>query len=126
METTQIYEKVTELAEAITQSELFMEYKNCQQELLLDETFLALKDDFLKLKDAFEEVSRYGSYHPDLERVRKDYQKAKVELMSHQLFKRFKRIEKELDTMIFEIEEQIQAVVGIENKHKKSALKFMY
>jgi cell fate (sporulation/competence/biofilm development) regulator YlbF (YheA/YmcA/DUF963 family) len=126
METTQIYEKVTELAKAITESELFIAYKDCQSELLADETFLALKDHFLKLKEQFEEVSRYGNYHPDLDHVKKDYQKAKVELMSHQLFKRFKRIEKELDTMIFEIEEQIQAVVGIENKHKKSALKFMY
>jgi cell fate (sporulation/competence/biofilm development) regulator YlbF (YheA/YmcA/DUF963 family) len=126
METLKIYNKVSELAEALTQSELFIEYKTTQVQLLADASFQALLTLFSKKKLEYEEVTQYGSYHPDLERVKKDYQQAKVTLMTHPLFKRYKQVEKELDTLIYRVEEQIQQVVGIKDKHKKSSLKFLY
>lgn len=126
MDTTKIYIKAEELAETLQKSELYQEYKRCQKELLVDETFTSQFNAFQKKQEEFAEVSRYGTYHPDYQRVKKEYLDTKIILMDNALFKRFKRLEKEFETTIFQIEEALQAVVGITNKHKKSSLKFLY
>ena len=125
MDTTTIYIQAYELAEAIRNSDLFQTYKRLQVELTEDPEMNALMEQFKKKQEAFEEVNRFGSYHPDFGRVKKAYQDIKIELMKHHKFKHFKRIEKELETTIFQIEEALQQLVDVSNKHKKSTLKFM-
>lgn len=126
MDTTKIYIQAYELAEAIRKSKLFNKYKELQHDLMTDPEVKQLMDEFKKQQEAFEEASRFGSYHPDYDKVKKTYQQAKVKLMKHPKFKHFKRIERELETTIYEIEEALQQIVGITNKYKKSALKFVY
>lgn len=125
MDSNKIIEKTSELAKAITESDVFIEYKRLQKELLKDESFQKALTQFLKVKESYEEASKYGKYHPDLSKVMKEYQTVKIELMSHEGFKRFKQIERELELFIFQIEKQLKDIVGIKDKHNKSALKFM-
>lgn len=126
MDTTAILIKAYELADAICRSELFQTYKAYQQKVERDDEVQTLLQEFKKKQDAFEEMSRFGTYHPDYVRVKKEYQKAKIALMNHPTFNRYKRLEKEFETTLYHIEESLQAVIGISNRHKKSALKYLF
>lgn len=126
MDTMKLYDLATDLAQAITESETYQSFQTCQAQLMSDSTFLNLQDLFMKAQSQFEEVSRFGQYHPDYNRVKKDYQEAKINLMAYEPFRLYKTLEKELDQLVFSIENAIQTALGISNKHKKQALKYMY
>jgi cell fate (sporulation/competence/biofilm development) regulator YlbF (YheA/YmcA/DUF963 family) len=126
METNEILTKAYELADVIVHSDLYKSYKKYQQILKENEDVNQLLIIFHKEKERFEEASKYGKYHPDYEKIKNEYQLAKVNLMNNENFKMFKQLERQLETVVFEVEKQLRTLVGVKDKHNKSSLKFLY
>lgn len=125
MDTTTIYQKVLELVQVIKNSD---DYKKClklEEELLINQESSDLLNNFHKHKEKYEEAMKYGEYYPGLDKIKQDFQKAKVALMNNDLFKEYKMAEKKLDSIIFEIESKLRQVVNIKEKHNKSIIKFL-
>ncbi|WP_202081098.1 YlbF family regulator [Caldalkalibacillus salinus] len=98
-----------ELADQISRSDLAMEYHRCRRALNEDEDAQKTIKKFVKKKEEFEEVERFGRYHPDHDRVKKEMREVKREMDLHDKVVAFKKAEKELEKLLNEIS-QILAI----------------
>ncbi|MDE5978209.1 MAG: YlbF family regulator [Turicibacter sp.] len=79
-------------------------YKQLQHEMKASSEVLALINQFEKAKENYEEVARYGGkYHPDYKLISKQLMEAKSNLFQHDLIKKIKRCEKEIQALLDEI-----------------------
>ena len=69
-------------------------------------------EEFRKAKEKYEEVSKYSSYHPDLERVRTRLVKAKEALYTNSLVIRYKELEKEIQKKLNLVAQEIAEVIS--------------
>jgi cell fate (sporulation/competence/biofilm development) regulator YlbF (YheA/YmcA/DUF963 family) len=125
MQHMKLLEKTYELIDAIKNDETYKTYLQLQKALQEDSSFKDCLKQFQQHKEQFEEASKYGTYYPDYEKIKNNYQTIKVNLMNHPLFKHYKQVEKKLEVMVYTIEKGLMDVVGIQDKHKKSSLKYM-
>ncbi len=82
---------------------------------------------FNKMNEKYEEVIKYGKYHPDLAKVQKEFSKTKELLYTNPVIKEYKTIEKEIQTQLDVISKEIALAiskkvrypneVGLINKH---------
>lgn len=56
--------------------------------------------DFQKVKQKYEEAKTYGKYHPDLARYQKEYQMKKIAMMSNDVIKEYKELERSLQKLL--------------------------
>lgn len=98
-----LLEEIYDLSVSITSSEVFGEYINCKNILEQDASAQQLIKQFVKLKDEFEEVERFGKYHPDYDVVKAKMREMKRELDFHPNIAAFKKAERALDTLLYDI-----------------------
>ncbi|HEC2204643.1 TPA: YlbF family regulator, partial [Staphylococcus delphini] len=65
----QILDQTDDLADQIRHSELFDAYQKTKQALVEDREAQRLYGQFLKSKINYDEVQRFGRYHPDYQEV---------------------------------------------------------
>ncbi|WP_147802509.1 YlbF family regulator [Alkalicoccus halolimnae] len=92
-----------DLSDLITSSQVFQSYihvkrrvqddRECQQKLLY----------FQELKEKYEEVQRFGKYHPDFRSITAEVREYKRQLDTDPLLAEFKQTEKELHELLSEI-----------------------
>lgn len=111
MSTTTLWSEVliaaNELSEMFLQSEAFVQYRLCKQQLLADGMAQQLIKEFHDLKVRYEEVERFGVYHPDYKSVSTDIRQAKRKLDSHDVIAKFKKAESEVEEWLNEISRMI-------------------
>lgn len=83
--------------------------------------------DFSEAKVKYEEVSKYGKYHPDLKEVRNLLANCKETLFTNKVVSEYKRLEKEIQKTLDEVSRKIALSVspkikrpneiGLINKH---------
>lgn len=108
----ELFEQIEDLSSAITQSEIFHEYVDSKNKLNQDKEAQKLIKSFVVLKEQFEEVERFGKYHPDYDSVKKKMREKKRELDFHATIARFKKAERELDNLLYEISKIIAHTVS--------------
>lgn len=91
------------MAEMVLASEIYMQYKNTKAIVQSDIQAQEMIWDFNKRKDEFEEVQRFGKYHPDYNRVSKEVRELKRNLDLYDPIAQFKKAEKQLDELLSEI-----------------------
>jgi cell fate (sporulation/competence/biofilm development) regulator YlbF (YheA/YmcA/DUF963 family) len=95
--------KCNELVQIIVESEIFNTYIMFKNNLNNDENASSIIQKFTKIKDQYEEVQRFGKYHPDYNNTRKLMSEIKIELDTNLSISNFKRAEKELQKLLDEI-----------------------
>ncbi|MFS0861363.1 YlbF family regulator [Fredinandcohnia sp. 179-A 10B2 NHS] len=98
-----ILEEAENIASMILQSELADEYRSCLYKLQKDREAQRLINDFQKMKDKYEEVQRFGKYHPDFRTVSKETRELKRKLDLHETIAAFKKAEDDLQKILDEI-----------------------
>lgn len=98
-----ILEDSDELAQAILSSDIFQTYLICRDKLKIDETAQKLIEEFTSWKDKYEEVQRFGKYHPDYETVNERVRLKKREMDLHPTISAFKKAERELEKLLYEV-----------------------
>lgn len=101
-----------DLGEFILKSEEAQNYRQCRFTLDNDDEAQALIRDFIRRKDLFEDVERFGKYHPDYKRLNKEMREAKRTLDMNDKVAQFKKAEKEMESIINEISKVIAFAVS--------------
>ncbi|WP_413379991.1 YlbF family regulator [Alkalihalobacillus sp. 1P02AB] len=98
-----LIEEASDLAQAISESEVFVDYVIKKKQLEQDKEAQKAISDFNRLKDQYEEVQRFGKYHPDYKEVSSTIRQTKRKLDLIPTVMEFKKAEKELEQLLNEV-----------------------
>ncbi len=109
MDYTNVMSKVYDLVDIIKNSEEMKLIKELKKDI---ETNLSeILTRFDNAKDKYGEALKYGTYHPDLEKYKKEFSEIKTELFNNDLVKKYKELErtiqKKLDVILNEVKGNI-------------------
>ncbi|UEX89441.1 YlbF family regulator [Staphylococcus ratti] len=98
-----VLDKTDQLGDMIRASEVYHQYKEAQQALKNDETAQSLYQAFLTTRVAYNEVQRFGRYHPDYQQIMLETRRAKRQYEMHPTVITFKQAETALQQLIDEV-----------------------
>lgn len=107
-----ILEKTDKLANMILKSDVIDEYRRAYHQLQNDEEAQKLIAAFQKCKEDYEELERFGRYHPDYKHMMKNIRKTKRTMDMHESVARFKVAERKVQRFLDEISEYIAKSVS--------------
>ena len=110
-ETIEILDQIDVIIDKIKQSEPYVNFVKQSIILEQDKNAQSLIIAFNRLKEDFEEVSRFGKYHPDFSEKRRALNKAKKTLDMNESVIEFRRAEFQLQTMLDTV--LYEACIGI-------------
>ncbi len=112
MESVRLQSEAQQLAEMILQSETAENYRNCYKRLQEDEEAGRIIRSFIKIKEQYEDVQRFGKYHPDYREISRKMREIKRELDLNDKVADFKRAENELQSILDEVSVEIGTAVS--------------
>ena len=106
----ELCEKSRLLAKEIMEDDLFKELVECKK--TIDRIYQKEIEAFKTSEIKFDEVKKYGTYHPDYQKYKKAFMDAKNQLFGLDLVKRYKELErmfqKKLETISDTIKQSIK------------------
>lgn len=103
LESVKILDESEKLARMIVHSDIAQRYRDCLYKMNHDPETQKKIQRFVQLKEKYEEVERFGRYHPDYKTVMKEIRIAKREMDLDENVANFKRAETELQNILDEI-----------------------
>lgn len=103
-----LLDQAEELAEMILQSDVVEQYQICIYKLQSNQESQRKINTFIRLKDRYEEVQRFGKYHPDYKLVMGQIRDVKREMDLDELVAEFKRAENDLQHLL----DEVSVIVG--------------
>lgn len=103
MELINVADAADELGEMILQSEQAKQYRDCYDKLYTVESVKYKIFAFSRLKERYEDVQRFGRYHPDYKRIMMETRTAKREMDMDEHVAAFRRAETELQKLLDDI-----------------------
>ncbi|MED1202192.1 YlbF family regulator [Heyndrickxia acidicola] len=103
IERLEILDETKELANMVLQSEEAEEYRRFYYKLKNNTQSQIRISKFVKLKEQYEDVQRFGRYHPDYSLINKEVREAKREMDLDENVAGFRRAETALQSMLDEI-----------------------
>lgn len=107
MEHIDILDRAERLSEKILQSEVMHRYKEAHHRLYNDKTASELVHSFTSIKERYEEVERFGRYHPSYAEIMREVRAIKRKMDMHPYVAEFKLRERELQGFLDDISEVI-------------------
>jgi cell fate (sporulation/competence/biofilm development) regulator YlbF (YheA/YmcA/DUF963 family) len=112
MERVSILQQADSLAEMVLNSEIGESYLISLYKMRSDRVAQQKISRFTSLKDMYEEVQRFGKYHPDYKKINLETREAKRAMDLHQTIAEFKRAETDLQGVLDEISMKIGKAVS--------------
>ncbi|HJV46967.1 MAG TPA: YlbF family regulator [Bacillota bacterium] len=103
----EIMSAAQELADWILSSEEMKIYIEKKKALANDVTAQNKMTQFQKLKELYEEVERFGKYHPDYSRVSKEVRTMRKDLLALQSVSEFRSAENRMEEMLYQVSRTI-------------------
>lgn len=103
LERIEILENAELLSVMVLQSEVFAYYSSCLYKVRSSKDTQRKIKAFTKEKELYEEVQRFGRYHPDYQRVMKTIRELKREMDMDDNVAEFKKAENDLQALLDEI-----------------------
>lgn len=110
------------LAEIVKQSTVMQDYERAYIELQEDEVAQELIKDFNNMKSDYEDIQRFGTYHPDYREIMRKVRRAKRKMDMNDKVASFKIAERHLQNLLDDISELIAHSVSEEIKVPKDAV----
>ncbi|QPC46229.1 YlbF family regulator [Mangrovibacillus cuniculi] len=107
MERLEVLDTADALAEAILSSDIVEEYRLTYKELKTNKETQKKVKAFMYYKERYEEVVRFGKYHPDYKEVMKRIREVKREMDMDDCVAAFRRAETDLQQLLDEISVKI-------------------
>ncbi|MHA3118932.1 YlbF family regulator [Bacillus velezensis] len=101
-----------QLAGMILQSETAENYRDCYKRLREDEEAGRIIRSFMSVKEQYEDVQRFGKYHPDYREISRKMREMKRELDLNDKVAEFKKAETELQSLLDEISIELGTAVS--------------
>ncbi len=119
-ETVQLLDGAEHIGKMILQSDVVEHYRQCLYTFRQDQEAQALVAEFVKMKERYEEVQRFGRYHPDYKTVTKQTRELKRSVDLHETVIEFKKAENAVQKLLdevsvilgYSISEQIKVPTG--------------
>lgn len=105
-----------ELAKHILQSDIVEQYQISLYKLRSNKESQRKINSFIRLKDRYDEVQRFGKYHPDYKLVMGQIRDVKREMDLDDLVAEFKRAENDLQQLLDEVSKIVGHSVSINVK----------
>ncbi|NGP44364.1 YlbF family regulator [Bacillaceae bacterium SIJ1] len=112
MEAVSVLDRVDSFTNILIQSECAIAYREAKTQMDNDPEAQKLIRSFQDLKERYEEVQRFGHYHPDYKTVMKQMRDLKRELDTHPSIARYKQCEDNLQSLLTEIAQAIGGAVS--------------
>lgn len=119
MEYVSILDFTDELGQMVLHSDVMEDYHQKKLTLEQDEEAQRLIKAFLNIKDHYDDIQRFGKYHPDYQSIMKDVRQTKRAMDMHDTVAEFKIAERNLQNLLDEISEYIAGSVSLEIKVPK-------
>ncbi|KFN01810.1 YlbF family regulator [Bacillus clarus] len=110
LESVLVLDKAEELAKAIICSDIAEDYRKCYRALQEDLEAQTLIRQFTAMKERYEEVQRFGKYHPDYTFVSTNMRELKRSVDLHEKIAAFKKVENALQKLL----DEVSAAIGSE------------
>lgn len=111
-ERVQLLERAEGLAKMILKSDVAEQYRICLYKLKNNEESQRKINHFVSLKDLYEEVQRFGKYHPDYKRVMLQIRESKREMDLDSYVAEFRVAENNLQSLLDEVSVQLGGAVS--------------
>lgn len=98
-----IIEKAETLSDMLLSSEIIQEYRRANHAVYSNESLAKLIYDFTNMKERYEEVQRFGRYHPDYKTIMKDIRIQKRELDMNELVAALRLAENDVQNLLNEV-----------------------
>lgn len=112
IESVKLQSEAEQLAGMILQSETAENYRDCYKRLREDEEAGRIIRSFISIKEQYEDVQRFGKYHPDYREISRKMREIKRELDLNDKVADFKKAETELQLLLDEISVEIGTAVS--------------
>ncbi len=112
IESVKLQSEAEQLAGMILQSETAENYRDCYKRLREDEEAGRIIRSFIKIKEQYEDVQRFGKYHPDYREISRKMREMKRELDLNDKVAEFKKAETELQSLLDEISIELGTAVS--------------
>jgi cell fate (sporulation/competence/biofilm development) regulator YlbF (YheA/YmcA/DUF963 family) len=103
MRTVELLDESDHVANMVLQSDVAENYRQCLYRLNKDSHAQALIAEFVKIKEQYEDVQRFGKYHPDYKTIMRQVRDVKRQVDLHATIAAFKKAENELQKLLDEI-----------------------
>lgn len=108
MRTVELLDESDHVANMVLQSDVAENYRQCLYRLKKDSHAQALIAEFVKIKEQYEDVQRFGKYHPDYKTITRQVRDVKRQVDLHATIAAFKKAENELQKLL----DEISAILG--------------
>ncbi|MFZ7632280.1 YlbF family regulator [Bacillus velezensis] len=112
IESVKLQSEAEQLAGMILQSETAENYRDCYKRLREDEEAGRIIRSFMSVKEQYEDVQRFGKYHPDYREISRKMREMKRELDLNDKVDEFKKAETELQSLLDEISIELGTAVS--------------
>lgn len=112
IERVMLIEYAEDLAKMVLESEIAEQYRNCLYKMQNNRETQRKIQKFVSLKELYEEVQRFGKYHPDYKRVMTQIRQYKREMDLDPYVAEFKLAEMDLQSLLDEISLLIGSAVS--------------
>lgn len=119
MEYVSILDFTDELGQMVLHSDVMKDYHQKKLTLEQNEEAQQLIKAFLNIKEHYDDIQRFGKYHPDYQAIMKDVRQKKRAMDMHDAVAEFKIAERNLQNLLDEISEHIAGSVSLEIKVPK-------
>lgn len=120
--TTEIVDLIDEserIGQMIMQSDLMIDYIEAKETLANDKEAQRLITAFHNKKEQYEEVQRFGRYHPDYSAITKEIRATKRDMDMNDYVAKFKITERNVQELLDEVSERIAQSVSSQVKVPK-------
>lgn len=119
MSHVKLLDKSDDLSKMILNSTVMNDYKRAYSELQNDDVAQKLVKEFNDMKLNYEEIERFGTYHPDYREIMSNVRRAKRKMDMNDKVASFKIAERQLQQLLDEISELIAYSVSEQIKVPK-------
>jgi len=112
LERIELLESADHLAKMVLDSEIAEQYRKCLYKLKNDQESQRKIRRFASLKELYEEVQRFGKYHPDYKRIMSQIRESKREMDLDPFVADFKIAENDLQQLLDEISVLVAGAVS--------------
>lgn len=108
----EILQEAYDISDTINNSELVSRYLEKKRIMERDESAQKLIREFQKKKELFEEAKRFGHFHPDYHKAKREARLFKREMEKHPVIGAYLKAEHELDELLFHVSKTIAHAVS--------------
>lgn len=112
MEGAALLDEADGLGRMVTKSDTAEHYRACRNKLQEDEEAQTLIRLFIQMKEKYEEVQRFGKYHPEFDKVTGEVREVKRRLDMNDNIAAFKKAEEALEALLSEVSQIIAFAVS--------------